>query len=222
MLRAFARLGPALGALALGPACGPLVVLDDEGSGDESAETAEGSDETASSATTSTTSSTTSATSSTATVSTTTSTTTPETTTDGEPGYCAQVCEAPAECVPGGSNPAEWDCIDGFCEYVGTLAGCDETTCPIAAGLACGTIDDVSLCVLACSAGGNECDVFDGECTGVTDEGIPYCELDACGGAGEGEVCFFEGFGQLGICTDGACVCTEDGQCTADGFACKA
>ncbi len=204
-----------------------MVVLEDD-TGEPSE--AEATGDTGSPTTTSPTTSTTGTTGTTGTVtvsSSATSPTEPVTTTvdptgGGEPGFCLQTCESLADCVPPGSNPDDFACIDGFCEYIAAWM-CDETNCPPEVGATCAEVEGLPTCVFSCSEGGNECDFIEGQCTGVTDEGLLYCEAVGCGGGiEEGEPCFFEGFGLLGTCIDGLCVCTDDAECTAEGYACNA
>lgn len=216
MPRALVRLFVALGSLVLGPACGPMVILEE---GSESDDESAGDSE-ASSSTTAATSTTTTATT-TPPDPTTVSTTTPPDPTGREPGYCAQICSVVDDCVPPGTSLDGWACIDGFCEWNGQFPPCDETICPAELGGACASVEGIVQCVFLCTAGGRECDILGLECIGVTDEGLLHCLVPPCSGAAEGEPCEIPGFGQYGVCTDGVCVCTDDAQCTAEGLACN-
>jgi hypothetical protein len=215
------RIAPSLvvWSLALAAACGPVVVLEEGSDGESEAS----GDSEASSATVATTASSTTTTA-TSTSTTTSATTTPATTavdpSDGDSGYCGLACDVAADCVPPNSKPIDFACVEGFCEYGGPTFECDETSCPSMAGLACASVEGVEVCVFPCTEDGGECLMLQLECTGTSDEGIAYCEPPPCLGAGEGEACIIEGVGQFGICVQGECVCTDDGQCTADGFAC--
>ena len=212
----FVRRSLVLGSLVLGSACGPLVILE---GGSESDDESAGETEV---------SSTTAATSSTTTPPdpTTVSTTTPpDPTGDREPGYCGQTCRSVADCASWGGSRADWACTDGFCEWIGdtTPPPCDEIVCPSAAGLACASVDGWETCVLLCTEYGSECAfVIGSECIGVTDDGSLYCQPPPlCDAKADGEPCESSGVGQFGVCLEGACVCTDDTQCTAEGFACN-
>lgn len=140
--------------------------------------------------------------------------------TAGAGGFCGLICEAAADCAMGG-NEADWACTDGFCEYIADPPACDDTTCPAAAGAACADVDGVNICTFPCTDGGGECDAFMLECTGTDDAGNSICQGAPCGGVAEGEACEIPMFGQLGTCTDGVCSCSDDAECTADGYACN-
>lgn len=200
------------------------MILEEGSDGESTMDGTDDADVTVStSSTTAPTTSATTVTTTSTTIATTTTTTDPMTTTvdptGDEPGYCGQVCETLEDCLYPGADPADFACTAGFCEYIATFT-CDETTCPPDFA-ACAFVDGLEQCVISCPMG-DECDAFDFQCTGVSDEGIPYCESDPCAGAAVGEPCFIEGFGQIGICDGQACVCTDDSQCTAEGFACNA
>ena len=219
MLRGFVGSWGPWVSLVLGSACGPIVVLDDEGSGDASDEASEGTGEPPSSTTTA--ASTTSAASSTTSASTTTATTatTATTSTTGdEPSYCGQACVSVADCAQGG-DPDDFACIDGFCEYVGEIPPCDPGNCDDLMIGFCTEIDGVSVCAMGCSDD-SACIPGFTECTGHDDAGNSVCMPIPCFGAVEGEPCEIEGVGQLGVCTDGVCACTDDSQCTLEGYAC--
>lgn len=215
----------ALGSLVLGPACGPKVILEEgsESAGESAGDSA--GDSATSSSTTATTSSTTSAATSVTTTPpdpTTVSTTTPpDPTGDPEPGDCWRTCSVGQECFPPGYDPDDWACLDGFCEFVGEVPPCDDTTCPAWFGMVCASVDGLVQCVISCTRGGRECDSYGLECSGVSDEGLLHCGGTPCNGAAEGEPCEFQGYGQYGVCTDGVCVCTDDSQCTVEGFGCR-
>lgn len=206
-------------SLLLVSACGPFVILADDVASDESSEA---SDTTAGSTTVTTaTTSTTTAT----TANTTTSTTTPPTmdaTTDAprEPSYCAQACDSTEDCEAGGIDPADYPCIDGFCEFIGELPACDPATCDDLLIGVCTEVDGISQCATPCTDD-SACLAGFTACTGTDDAGNTICELIPCYGMAEGEPCEFEGFGQLGVCIDGECQCTDDSQCTADGYGCN-
>jgi hypothetical protein len=220
MRRRFARLSLGAPLFSLAAACGPFItVVDDAGSESEVESPTETSNDPP-------------VMTATVTVTVTSTTTTPMTTsvdddtspdtTDPEASYCAQACRIVADCLPPMTDPTGYACIAGFCEFTGRLPPCDETNCPSVAGFACASVDGISLCVIACTEVGGECDPFEFMCTGVTDAGMLYCEPPPCNGFGnEGEPCFLRGFGQLGVCTDGLCTCTDDSQCTALGWACN-
>jgi len=125
-----------------------------------------------------------------------------------------------ADCVPFGGNPADWACTDGFCEYVGVFPECDPATCDDLMIGVCGEVDGYSTCTMPCT---DDSMCFAGitECTGMDDDGNPICQGYPCGGVAEGDPCEIMGFGQLGTCTDGVCVCTDDTECTAAGYACN-
>lgn len=140
----------------------------------------------------------------------------------GGGGFCGLSCTAPADCAMGG-NEADWECAEGFCNYIGTPPACDDVTCPPAVGGACAEVDGVSVCTYPCTEGGTECDLLTWECTGMDDAGNSICQPPApepCGGVAEGEPCDF-GAGQLGVCTAGECVCTSDEECAVTGYACN-
>lgn len=205
-------------SLVLVSACGPFVILADDVASEESTET---SDTTATSTSTST-STTTSTTTAGPTVTATTPTTMDVTTDEPrEPSYCALACESTADCAIGGIDPADYPCIDGFCEYVGEVPACDPATCDDLQIGICTEVDGFSQCATPCSDD-SMCVPGFTECTGTDDAGNTICEAIPCFGVGEGEPCEFQGFGQLGVCIDGECQCTEDSQCTADGYACNA
>jgi hypothetical protein len=216
-----------LGALALGSACGPFVVLDDTGDGSsEAEESAEVTSATTTASTVSTsstvsTASTTAATTASTTVSTssTTATTTPVTT-GNEPSYCGQTCRSLEDCSPPGSDPSDWACNDGFCEFVGPIPACEPQFCEDLMIGYCTEVDGVSVCATACNDD-SACIPGFTECTGVDDVGNSICVAIPCNGVAEGEACFIEGFGQYGVCTDGLCTCTDDSQCAVDGWACN-
>jgi len=137
-------------------------------------------------------------------------------------GFCAPACLSLADCVPPGGNAADWDCTDGFCEFVGMLPEpppCDDQPCPL--GAVCGLVEGVSQCTIPCTEGGNECSWLKLECIGMDDEGNPICASPPCGGVAEGEPCDFPMLGQYGVCTGGLCTCTDDSQCTVNGYACN-
>lgn len=143
----------------------------------------------------------------------------------GGAGFCGQTCEAVADCVPMGGAEADYACTDGFCEFVGEIPdppACDDTTCPAAIGGACADVNGVNQCTFPCTDGGTECDALMLECSGMDDAGNSICAAPPCGGAAEGEPCEFPGgAGQYGTCTDGVCTCTDDAECTLDGFGCN-
>jgi hypothetical protein len=144
------------------------------------------------------------------------------TTGGGGAGFCAQSCEAVADCVPMGGMEADYACTDGFCEYIGVFV-CDDTTCPAAAGLACADVGGVNTCTIPCP-NGDECDLLMQECTGMDDDMNAICQAPPpppCGGAAEGAPCDFGGADQYGVCMDGVCSCADDTECTAAGFACN-
>jgi hypothetical protein len=217
---ALARLSLVLGSLVLGSACGPMVVPDGRESDDESDDDTAG--ETAASTTTAATTSTSTSTSTTTPPdATTVGTTSPPDPTGGrEPGYCAQTCQSAPDC---GFGSPDFVCIDGFCEYIGQIPPCRDDTCPPELGATCGMVDGVSSCLFPCATDQACSELFGAAfvCTGVADDGTLYCQPPPCNGAVEGEPCDIPGFGQLGVCFDGLCVCTEDTQCTAMGFACN-
>jgi hypothetical protein len=220
MPRVVVRLRPLLGSLVLASACGPFVILDDSGSDDESSETDEVSEETTTPpTTTSTTSSTTSATTSTTTATTATTTTTGDPTGD-VPGFCAQACAIVEDCLYEGANPSDFACVDGFCEYVGEIPPCDPASCDDIMIGSCTEIDGVSVCATPC-ADDSACLPGFTECTGHDDAGNSICEAIPCFGTLEGEPCEIQGFGQIGVCTNGQCSCTDDSECTAEGFGCN-
>jgi len=216
MPRPWLRSSPLLCSLVLGSACGPFVVLED--STDESAGESEASESTSSS-TTNATSSTTAATSST-----TSATTTPMTTsvdpTGREPGYCQETCRAVSDCLYPGSNPSDWACNGGFCEYVGVIPSCDPATCDDLAIGFCTEVDGVSQCATPCVSDVS-CLAGFTQCSGYDDAGNSICEAIPCNGAVEGEACVIDGFGQYGVCIDGMCACTDDSQCPIDGWGCN-
>lgn len=214
MPRVVARLRPLFGSLVLAAACGPFVILDDSGSDDESSETDEVSEETTTPPSpTSTTSSTTSAT--------TTATTATTTTTTGDvPGFCAQACTIVEDCLYEGANPSDFACVDGFCEYVGAFPPCDPASCDDLMIGSCTEVDGVSICATPC-ADDSACLPGFTECTGHDDAGNSICAAIPCFGTLEGEPCEIQGFGQIGVCTNGECSCTDDSECTAQGFGCN-
>jgi hypothetical protein len=141
----------------------------------------------------------------------------------GGAGFCALACSAAADCAQGG-NEADWQCTDGFCEYIGTPPACDDVTCSPAIGGVCADVDGVNQCTYPCTEGGTECDLFNWECTGTDDAGNDICQpppTPPCGGASEGEACTFGGDSQFGVCMNGECSCADDTECTASGFACN-
>jgi hypothetical protein len=214
----------ALSLLVLGPACGPLII--DIESDSEAESVGEPESETTSPTTVSTSSTTSPPSTSTTTTATTTSATTvPDTTTvdptGNEPGFCAQACEIAADCVFQGGIPEDFACTDGFCEYIGEIPACEPATCDDLMIGVCSEVDGVSQCTTPC-ANDSQCLAGFTTCTGVDDAGNSICEPIPCWGTPEGEACFIEGFGQIGVCIDGLCACTDDSQCTADGFGCNA
>jgi hypothetical protein len=217
-----ARLALALGSLALSllapaAACGPLIVDIESDSEAESAGETENDASTTVETTTTTTATTTTATTTTATSTTTTTTADP---TGDEPGYCSPVCGVVADCVALGGVPEDWACTDGFCEYIGLIPACDPATCDDLMIGVCAEIDGLSTCTTPCT-NDTQCLAGFTECTGVDDAGNSICEAIPCFGTPEGEACFIEGFGQYGVCIDGLCSCTDDTQCTPDGYACN-
>jgi hypothetical protein len=201
-----------LGSLLLGSACGPFITEvesddEDEGTDEERDTSTGGSSGTTTAGTT-------------AATSTTTTTTTATTTTTGrEPGFCAYSCLEVEDCTFGGPT-VDWSCTDGFCEYVGVIPECDPATCDAIGIGSCTTVDGSSLCVTWC-IDDSQCLPGFTECVGIDDAGNPYCAAIPCLGAGEGEACIIDGFGQLGVCIDGLCTCTDDSQCTGEGYACN-
>jgi hypothetical protein len=216
MPRALARFRPLLGSLVLAAACGPFVILEETGSDDEGTETNEGTEDGPPSTTTSTTSSSTTAPTTSATTSTTSTTGDP---TVDVPGVCALVCTVVEDCAQGG-NPSDFACTNGFCEYTGVIPRCDPATCDDLLIGYCTELDGVSTCAMACSDDSMCIQGFT-ECTGQDDAGNPICAPIPCFGMAEGEPCEIDGFGQLGVCTNGECSCTEDSECTAEGFGCN-
>lgn len=219
-----ARLSLALGSLALSllapaAACGPLIVDIESDSEAESAGETENDASTTvgTSSTTTPTSTTTTATTTTATTTTTTTTADP---TGDEPGFCALACEDLADCVFQGGVPEDWACTDGFCEYVGEFYVCDPATCDDLMIGVCAEVDGLSTCTTPCT-NDTQCLAGFTTCTGVDDAGNSICEAIPCFGTPEGEACFIDGFGQFGVCIDGLCSCTDDTQCTPDGYACN-
>ena len=216
MARSWLRSSSLLGSLALGSACGPLVVLDDGGGEESTDEASEGTGPSSTSAvgTTSPTSSTTSTTS---------ATTTPMTTsvdpTGREPGFCALACVTVDDCLFGGS-PTDFECVDGFCEYVGEIPPCDPASCDDLMIGSCTEVDGVSVCATPC-VDDSACVAGFTQCSGHDDAGNSICDPIPCWGVVEGEPCEIDGFGQIGICIDGVCACTDDSQCTAEGYGCN-
>lgn len=210
---AWLRFSSLASSLVLSSACGPFVIADDVAS-DESSEAGETSGTATTAALTSSTSTTTSTT-------TAAPTTTPPATTDepSEPGYCAQACTGAADCAIGGIDPADYPCIDGFCVYIGEVPPCDPATCDDLQIGICTVVDGVSVCATPCTDD-SACLAGFTECTGIDDVGNTICEAVPCLGAAEGEACIIDGFGQLGLCIDGQCLCTDDSQCTGEGYAC--
>lgn len=207
-----------LASLVLGSACGPMVILEEGSESDD-----ESAGETEMSSTTTATSSTTTATTVTTTPPdpTTISTTTPPDPTGGrEPGYCGQTCAAVEECFPPGNDFDDFACIDGFCEYVGMIPACDPATCDDLMIGFCTEVDGVSQCATWCTDD-SACIAGFTACTGFDDAGNQICEAVPCFGALEGEPCEISGFGQIGVCIEGVCACTDDAQCTAEGFGCN-
>lgn len=133
----------------------------------------------------------------------------------GGAGSCGLTCEAPEDCAFGG-NAADWECNEGFCDYVGTPPACDEALCS-AGGGACADVDGVNQCTYPCTEGGTECDFLTWECTGEDDAGNSICQPAPAAPCTEGEACE----GGFGVCTNGECVCTTDEECTADGYGCR-
>lgn len=200
-----------LGSLLLGSACGPFITEvesddEDEGTDEERDTSTGGSSGTTTAGTT-------------AATSTTTTTTATTTTTGREPGFCAYSCLEVEDCTFGGPT-VDWSCTDGFCEYVGVIPECDPATCDAIGIGSCTTVDGSSLCVTWC-IDDSQCLPGFTECVGIDDAGNPYCAAIPCLGAGEGEACIIDGFGQLGVCIDGLCTCTDDSQCTGEGYACN-
>jgi hypothetical protein len=216
MPRVCLRVLVVLGALGLGPACGPLVILDDGSeSDDESAGEA--------SSTTAATSSTSSAATSVTTTPpdpTTASTTTPPDPTGREPGYCGQTCFAVADCVPPGTDLDDYACVDGFCEWNGEIPVCDPAQCDALMIGFCTEVEGISQCATAC-VDDSACLAGFTQCTGTDDAGNSICEAIPCFGVAEGEPCDIQGVGQFGVCIDGVCACTDDSQCTLEGFGCN-
>lgn len=138
----------------------------------------------------------------------------------GGAGFCGLTCESPADCAMGG-NEADWECNDSFCEYNGTPLACDDTTCPAAIGGECADVNGNNVCTFPCTDGGGECDALMLECTGENDAGGSICQGPPCGGVAEGDPCDIPMFGQLGTCTNGVCSCTDDAECTPEGYACN-
>jgi hypothetical protein len=140
----------------------------------------------------------------------------------GGAGFCGLTCEAPEDCAMGG-NAADWECNEGFCEYVGVIPdppACDDTTCPAAIGGACADVNGINICTFPCTDGGTECDALMLTCTGADDAGNSICAAPPCGGVAEGEPCE-SAAGQSGVCTDGVCACSDDAECTVMGYACN-
>lgn len=143
-------------------------------------------------------------------------------TTDGprEPGICAQACAGPADCVIPDLDPADYPCIDGFCEYLGESPPCDPAGCDDLQIGICTTVEGVSLCAVPCSDDSMCLPGFT-VCTGTDDAGNSICEPIPCYGALEGEGCIIDGLGQFGVCIDGECRCSDDTECTFEGFGCN-
>lgn len=203
-----------LSLLATGAACGPLIVdIESDSEAESAGETENDASTTAGTSSTTTPTSTTTATTAT-TISTTATTADP---TGDEPGYCSLVCEVVADCQALGGFSEDWACIDGFCEYL--VDACDPALCDDLMFGTCANVDGVSTCTTPCLDDTQCVDGFT-ECTGVDDAGNSICEAIPCLGTPEGEPCIFEGFGQYGVCIDGLCICTDDSQCSPDGYAC--
>jgi hypothetical protein len=223
--RALARVSLVFSSLVLGSSCGPFVILEPSTESEtESASETESDGSTTAVATSGTTppSTTTPATSTTTPPATTTTpaTTSVDPTGDG-PGYCTQACSSRLDCVPAGANPDDFACVDGFCEYVGTIPPCDPAACDDLMLGVCSEDDGVSVCTTLCEDD-SMCIPGFTECTGTDDAGNSICDPIPCWGVAEGEPCEIEGFGQIGICIEGECACTDDSQCTAEGFGCNA
>lgn len=137
----------------------------------------------------------------------------------GSGGFCALACKTPADCANGG-NEADWACTDGFCEYLVKPPACDPATCDDVMVGVCAEVGGTSLCTTPCTDD-SMCVPGFTECTGVDDGGNSICVGIACGGVAEGAPCEIQGFGQLGTCTDGVCVCSDNSECTAMGYSCK-
>jgi hypothetical protein len=140
----------------------------------------------------------------------------------GGAGFCAQTCDAVGDCVPVGGDEADYACTDGFCEFTGkiTIPPCDTATCDDLSIGVCADVDGVSTCTTPCEDD-TMCVADVTECTGMDDDGNSICAALPCGGAAEGEACEIPTFGSIGTCTDGVCSCTDNAECTADGYACN-
>jgi hypothetical protein len=133
-------------------------------------------------------------------------------------GSCGQTCTTAADCVPPGQDSTAYACTDGFCEHT---APCDPETCDdLGPGLACAEVDGFSQCTTPCSDDAM-CIAGVSECTGLDDAGSSICALIPCGGAAEGAACETAN-GNVDVCTDGVCSCTDDAECTVTGQACNA
>lgn len=149
----------------------------------------------------------------------TTDTTVAPTDSGGGAGFCGLACEAPADCAMGGPEE-DWACTDGFCEYLVDPMPCDPATCDDLMIGVCADVDGFSVCTTPCDDD-SMCAAGFTECTGTDDAGNSICAAIPCGGVAEGEPCDIPMFGQIGTCTEGVCSCTDDAECTAEGYACN-
>ena len=115
----------------------------------------------------------------------------------------------------------DYECTDGFCEYIGAPIECDPTSCDDLMIGTCADVDGVSTCTTPCTDD-TMCLAGFTECTGMDDAGNSICAPLPCLGVDEGAPCTIMGVeGQFGTCTDGVCSCTDDAECTAMGQACN-
>jgi hypothetical protein len=149
-------------------------------------------------------------------------------TTDGTGGgdamFCAPTCAAPEDCCamgdPNCGMPpfSNYECNEGFCDLIGCL---EDGDCTIIAGTTCHQVGGFGACVPLCTVEteAEDCLTDQGEtCTGMTDDAMLYCVVEAEPPAPceDDKVC-----GGFGVCNleTGFCECTDGAQCP-EGYDC--
>lgn len=142
----------------------------------------------------------------------------------GGGGVCQLGCAEAVDCCPMGAMdcpgdyPNDWSCTDGVCEFGGCTA---DEQCTVGGALPdwkCLKGEVADFCGLPCEDDA-PCEAFTLTCVGAAADGTKFCSTDAPAGCTKDEEC--GGFGVCNVDT-GACECSDDGECTADGnYVCK-
>ncbi len=139
-------------------------------------------------------------------------------------GFCQLGCSEDADCCPMGAMdcPGEYPynltCNGGVCESGGCSNDEQCTFDGLLPDWKCLEAEGYNLCSLPCEADA-DCEAVSLKCVGLADDGTKYCGADAAPPCTKDEEC-----GGFGVCTveTGACGCSSDDECTAEGtYVCK-